>query len=121
MSQTIQASTAKANSTRYTRAVAEEISLIHLYIISAVDNGLTTATVGDTTDITVNNTTVSGSPMTDNTSVGQGYYNVWQNTVEDFAKQSEMAVVIKHYQDLGYIITRKSSNSTVFYWTISWH
>jgi len=121
MSQTIKAATAKSISTSYTRTVAEEISLIHFYIIDAADNGLTSVTVGDTTNTTVNGITVSGSPMTSNTVVGQGYYNAWQNAVEDFAKQAEMAVVIKHYQDLGYSITRKSSNSTVFYWTISWH
>lgn len=121
MSQTIKAATAKSFSTVYTRAVAEEIALIHLYILNATDNGLTSVTVGNTTNTTVNGTTVSGSPMTSNTVSGQAYYNVWQSSTEDFAKAAEMATVIKHYEDLGYSIVRKSNNSTVFYWTISWY
>lgn len=122
MTHSFSAETAKNFSTLYTRTVSEEIMLIHLYILNAAaENGLTKVNVGSTTSTTVNGVTVTGTPMTSNTVAGQGYYNTWQNKIEDFAKQSEMSKVIEHFEKLGYSIVRKSNDSTVFYWSIAWH
>lgn len=116
MTHSLKAATAKTNSTYYTRAVAEEIALLELYIFVASDGGAVSATLSSTSTITINGTTITGSQMT----VSTAYYNAWKGDVVDFAKSAELAVVIKHFEDLGYVISRKSSNGTTLYWEVVW-
>jgi len=121
MTNLIKASTAKANSTTYTSTVFEEIALLELYIIAAVDSGTLEATLNASSTVNINGITVTGSKMTNNDATGEAYYNVWKKSTTDAAKDAEMNAVIKHFQDLGYSINRKSTTGTILYWNITWN
>jgi len=114
MTYILKAAAAKTNST-YTRAVVQEIALLGLYIFAASEYSVTT-TLSATTSISINTTPIIGSRMT----INPIYYNVWQGNVVDLAASAELAAVIKHFEDLGYAISRKSSNGTTLYWSVTW-
>jgi len=107
------------------RIIIEEIMILELAITDAVANGaLTTQYGGVLTDssastTTVNGITITGSIMTGENATGQSYYNVWKTTVTDTAKTEQMTEVIAYFEDKGYVISRKSANSSTFYWDIS--
>lgn len=121
MSHLINASTAKANASKYTSEVVQEIALLDLYIINAVEAGALEATLNASSTVVINGTTITGSRMTNNDVTGQAYYNVWQGTVTDATKAAEMSSVIKHFTDLGYSVNRKSTTGTILYWNITWN
>ena len=107
------------------RVIREEIFLIELNVLDAIANNLLTVDFGgslsDSSASTtqVNGTTVTASEMTaDNT--GGGCYNVWKTTTTDATKTEAMAEVISYFANKGFTISRKSGNSTTFYWSLSW-
>jgi len=95
--------------------------LLELYIIAAVDSGTLEATLNASSTVNINGITVTGSKMTNNDATGEAYYNVWKKSTTDAAKDAEMNAVIKHFQDLGYSINRKSTTGTILYWNITWN
>lgn len=104
------------------RIIIEEIMLLELAVTDAIASGALSVeygdAIGDSTQstISVNGTTVTASPMTDDTS----YYNVWKGTTTDAAKTEQMKEVVDHFEAKGFTISRKSSNSSTLYWDISW-
>jgi hypothetical protein len=102
-------------------AIETEIALINLNIIIAVQNGLFTTTINNTTQTVVVNAVVTGTPMTTDTA----YFDVWQNnaTVDSATSQrlsNYMQQVIDYYTKLGYTVYRKSTDGAHFYWQINW-
>ena len=110
------AAQAKLQASSFNYNVAQEVAIIELSIIEALDAGQVATTVASNTSVELNSTTVTGSPMTESTT----YYNVWKATVTDAAKTAEMAAIISGFEAQGYSISRKSSNNTTFYWSITW-
>ena len=108
------------------RVITEEVMLLNLAVADAITAGNLTVDYGGSlsdssaSTITVNGTTITASPMTGDDATGQSYYNVWKTSVTDAAKTEQMAEVINYFESRGYTISRKSSNSTTFYWRISW-
>ena len=79
------------------------------------------ATISNTSStVTIQGTTITGSPMTDNDTDGQNYYKVYQGTTTDAVKTEQMAEVIAHFENKGYTIARKSTSGTYFFWEITW-
>lgn len=117
----ITAKDAKRLSSSWNRTVSEEIAVIDIYVAAASEDGNLTATIGATTSVVINSTTVAGTRMTADTATGEAYYNTWQGYITDPAKSAEMSAVIKHFEDLGYSIARRSSDSTLFYWYLTWY
>lgn len=116
----LSASRAKINTTKYNRIVAEEISLIDVYIMDAVDNGELSVSINYNTAIAINNTTITGTRITNNDSTGQAYYLAWQGDVDDPKRAAELDSIVSHYEDLGFSIVRTSSNGTTITWKINW-
>lgn len=114
------ASRAKINTTKYNRTITEEIALIDVYIMDAVDDGELSVTVNYNTAIAINGTTITGTRITNNDSTGQAYYLAWQNDVDDPKRAAELDTIIAHYTDLGYSIVRTSSNGSTITWKINW-
>lgn len=108
------------------RVITEEVMLLELTLATAIAASLLTIELGEvdsggdpvTTD--VHGSTITGSPMTQDNATGQLYYNVWKETVTDTTKTEQMSEVINYFQDRGYTISRKSSDSSVFYWDLTW-
>ena len=122
MAVNISANNAKRQSSTWSRTVIEEVSVLDIYISDAVSNGNVEVQVGATTSITIANTTVTGTNITADNVTGQSYYNVWQNTLTDQAKQADMEAVIKHFEDLGYSISRRANSAgTLLTWFITWY
>lgn len=121
MARNFTASTAKEITTQYNSVTVNETALIDMYIVEAVEAGETEVVVGNGSVLNINGTDIVDTLITNNDAVGQSYYNVWKNNTTDRTKQAQMANIINYFEKLGYSITRKSANSTVFYWTISWH
>lgn len=108
------------------RIIIEEVMLLELAITDAIANGNLTVDYGGSlsdssqSTITVNGVTVTASPMTMENSTGQSYYNVWKGNTTNAARTEQMNEVISYFEGKGYTISRKSSNSSTFYWSISW-
>jgi hypothetical protein len=100
--------------------VETEIFLINLSILNYVSQtpyeGPNVVTVDQTTVVTVNGSEITGTPMTLNTD----YYGVWQGSLGNNYKISEMKAVIDYYTKLGYTINRKSDDGVSLYWLIGW-
>jgi len=121
MPSNISAANSRRISTTWNRTVIEEISLIDVYIAASAADMNTSVSVGSTTQVTVNNTSVTGTGMTNDNSTGRRYYQVWQNLTEDPSREAEMAAVITHFTDLGYSISRRANSAgTVFSWYLTW-
>lgn len=101
------------------RVIEEEIAIISMAIIDAIANNSFVATVSDTSTVTINGTTITSSTMTDGDATSQDYYKVWQGTVTDTVKSQQMNQVIRHFDGLGYTISRKSTTGTYFYWEVT--
>ena len=63
-------------------------------------------------------TTVSTTTMT----TGNEYFNVWQGSTTNRAKEKQMSTVMQYFTDLGYTIERKTNAATgnTLKWTIYW-
>ena len=100
--------------------LAQQISIMEIAVLNAIANSAFAATISDTTTVTIQGTTITGSPMTDNDTDGQNYYKAYQGTITDTVKTEQMNEVVAHFQGRGYTITRKSTSGTYFYWYITW-
>ena len=89
-------------------------------VLDAIANSAFTATISNSSTVTIQGSTITGSPMTDNDTDGQNFYKAYQGTITDDVKVEQMNEVIAHFQGKGYTIARKSSSGTYFYWEISW-
>jgi len=99
--------------------IAQQIAIMEIAILDAIASNLFAATVSNTSTVTIQGTTITGSPMTDNDIDGQNYYKAWQGTITDNVKVEQMNEVIAYFEGKGYTISRKSSSGTYFYWYIT--
>jgi len=100
--------------------LAQQIAIMEIAVLNAVASGAFSATVSNTSTVSIQGTTITGSPMTDNDSDGLNYYKAWQGTITDAVKTEQMNEVITHFEARGYTISRKSTSGTYFYWYITW-
>ena len=100
--------------------IVQQIAIMEITVLNSIASGTFTATISDTSTVTVNGATVTGSPMTDNDTDGQNYYKAYQGTITDTVKTEQMNEVIAHFENKGYTIARKSSSGTYFFWEITW-
>ena len=103
-----------------TSTVVQQIAIMEVAVADAVASGVFTVNVSNTSTVTIQGTTITGSPMTDNDVDGQNYYKAYQGTITDTVKTEQMNEVIAHFENKGYTIARKSSSGTYFYWYITW-
>ena len=100
--------------------LAQQIAIMEIAVLDAIANGAFAATISDTSTVTIQGTTITGSPMTDNDTDGLNYYKAYQGTTTDAVKIEQMNEVIAHFENKGFTIARKSSSGTYFYWYITW-
>ena len=100
--------------------LVQQIAIMEIAVLDAIATSAFAATISNTSTVTIQGTTITGSPMTDNDTDGQNYYKVYQGTTTDAVKTEQMAEVIAHFENKGYTIARKSSSGTYFYWEITW-
>ena len=100
--------------------IAQQIAIMEVAVLNAVASNAFSATISNTSTVSIQGTTITGSPMTDNDTDGLNYYKAWQGTITDAVKTEQMNEVIAHFEGKGYTIARKSSSGTYFYWEISW-
>ena len=100
--------------------LVQQIAIMEIAVLDAIASGTFTASITDSSTVTIQGTTITGSPMTDNDTDGQNYYKVYQGTITDNVKSEQMNEVIAHFQNKGCTIARKSSSGTYFYWEITW-
>ena len=114
----------KANSAREqaqgTKLIAEQIAIMEIAVAEAISNGVFTATITNISTVTIQGTTITGSPMTDNDTDGLNYYKAWKGTITDTVKTEQMKEVINYFEGLGNTISRKSTSGTYFYWQLDW-
>ena len=100
--------------------LVQQIAIMEVEVLDAIAASAFTATISNTSSVTIQGTTITGSPMTDNDTDGQNYYKVYQGTTTDAVKTEQMAEVIAHFENKGYTIARKSTSGTYFFWEITW-
>ena len=100
--------------------LAQQIAIMEVAVLDAIANAAFAATISDTSTVTIQGTTITGSPMTDNDTDGLNYYKAYQGTITDAVKIEQMNEVIAHFENKGFTIARKSSSGTYFYWYITW-
>jgi len=100
--------------------VAQEVFIITLRILDAINDQQLSTVISATTTVVVNGITITGSIMTGNNETGASYYSVWKETAVDNNKSEQMSEVISYFRNLGYSIVRKSTTGTEFYWEIMW-
>jgi len=100
--------------------LVQQIAIMEVAVLDAISSGTFAATISDTSTVTIQGTTITGSPMTDNDTDGLNYYKAYQGTITDAVKTEQMNEVIAHFENKGYTIARKSSSGTYFYWYITW-
>ena len=100
--------------------IAQQIAIMEVAVLNAVASNTFSATISNTSTVSIQGTTITGSPMTDNDTDGLNYYKAWQGTITDAVKTEQMNEVIAHFEGKGYTTARKSSSGTYFYWEISW-
>lgn len=100
--------------------LVQQISIMEIAVLDAIASGTFTASITDSSTVTIQGATITGSPMTDNDTDGQNYYKAYQGTITDTVKTEQMNEVINHFESKGYSIARKSSSGTYFYWQIDW-
>ena len=103
-----------------TSTVVQQIAIMEMAIAAAIVNGEFDVSITNTSTVTIQGTTITGSPMTDNDADGLNYYKAWQGTTTDAVKTEQMKEVINHFEGLGYTIARKSTSGTYLYWLINW-
>ena len=100
--------------------LVQQISIMEIAELNAIASSTFEATISNSSTVTIQGATITGSPMTDNDTDGQNYYKTYQGTITDTVKTEQMNEVIAHFQNKGYTIARKSSSGTYFYWHITW-
>ena len=100
--------------------LAQQISIMEISVLNSIASSTFTAKITNSSTVTIQGATVTGSPMTDNDTDGQNYYKVYQGTTTDAVKTEQMAEVIAHFENKGYTIARKSTSGTYFFWEITW-
>lgn len=96
--------------------IETEIALLNLNILEAVNRGDIYTTVAKNTNTSIMGTTVTGTPLT----LNPISYLVWQNLVTDNLLTLKMGQVIDYYSQLGYTVSRKTTDGTNITWQISW-
>lgn len=100
--------------------LVQQISIMEIAVLDAIAVGAMAVNITNSSTVTIQGTTITGSPMTDDDTDGRNYYKTWQGTITDATKLEQMNEVIAHFENKGYNIARKSSSGTYFYWRISW-
>lgn len=100
--------------------INQEIFIISLNVLAAIDMDLRSATVDTNTITMINSVAVTGSPMTSSDGSSHTFYEVWMGAITDSVKTNQMTQVINYFTSLGYTISRKSSDSVNMYWSITW-
>ena len=100
--------------------LVQQIAIMEITVLNSIASGTFTATISDTSTVTIQGTTITGSPMTDNDTDGQNYYKAYQGTITDTVKTEQMNELIAHFENKGYTIARKSTSGTYFFWEITW-
>lgn len=103
--------------------INSQIEIIKLAILNAIAANTFTTSVTHNSTVTINGTTITGSPMTMDNATGLAYWNVWQGNTTDDVKKAQMDAVIGYFEGLKYSITRLTANGTtnsIFYWKVSW-
>ena len=100
--------------------LAQQIAIMEVAVLDAIASGAFTASITDTSTVSIQGSTITGSPMTDNDTDGLNYNKTWKATITDAVKTEQMSEVINHFKNKGFTISRKSSTGTYFYWYISW-
>jgi len=70
--------------------LVQQIAIMEVAVLNAIAAGRFTATVSNLSTVTIQGTTITGSPMTDNDTDGENYYKVWQGTITDKVKLEQM-------------------------------
>jgi tryptophan synthase alpha subunit len=103
--------------------VETEIALLNLNIINAVQNNQVQVIVDRNTATAVSNVVVIGTPMTSE----ETYYKVWQNknlgnisTGTQNLTTGEMSAIATNFTNLGYTISRRTTDAQYITWQISW-
>ena len=86
--------------------LVQQIAIMEVAVLNAIASGTFTASITDSSTVTIQGTTITGSPMTDNDTDGQNYYKAYQGTITDNVKTEQMNEVIAHFENLGYTISR---------------
>lgn len=103
--------------------INSQIEIIKLSILNAIASNLFTTTVTHNSTVSINGTTITGSPMTMDSATGLAYWNVWQGNTADEVKKAQMDAVISYFEGLKYSITRLTAQGTtnsIFYWRLTW-
>lgn len=103
--------------------ITGQIAIIELSILSAISSNQFTSQIKHNTTVSINGTTITGSPMTNDDSTAASFYNVWQGNIVDAVKKSQMDEVISYFTGLNYEISRITSTgttNTIFYWSVNW-
>lgn len=98
----------------------QQIAIMEIAVLDTIASSAFSVNITDSSTVSIQGTTITGSPMTDNDTLGETYYKAWQGTITDKVKVEQMNEVIAHFENKGYTIARKSSSGTYFYWQISW-
>ena len=54
--------------------LVQQIAIMEVEVLDSIAAGTFTATISNTSTVTIQGTTITGSPMTDNDTAGQNYY-----------------------------------------------
>ena len=100
--------------------LAQQIAIMEVAVLNAITASAFEATISNSTTVSIQGTTITGSPMTDNDTDGLNYYKAWQGTITDDVKVEQMNEVINHFKSKGFTCARKSTSGTYFYWYITW-
>ena len=100
--------------------IAQQIAIIEISILDAITAGAFTTSITDTSTVSIQGSTITGSPMTDHDSLGQDYYKAFQGTTENAVYTEQMNEVINHFKSKGYTISRKSTSGSYFFWSLTW-
>ena len=102
--------------------LAQQIAIMEVAVITAIASGTFTATISNTSTVSIQGTTITGSPMTNNDATGESYYKVWKGTTVSTLQTEQMSEVMTHFTSKKYTIVRKKNTTTndTFYWEISW-
>jgi hypothetical protein len=104
--------------------ILAEVNILQLAVDAAATAGTTQMDFHTTTTVTLNGTTITGSPMTIDS--GTVYYNGWTDPATYYQSQyvlarAKMDVVVGYFSRLGYSIRRyRDGTANNFYWSIMW-
>lgn len=113
------------NCSRGNALITQEILIISLAIIEAVEAELLTVTIQFDTTVEVNPdgptfTITTGSPMTNETAFGFSVYSVWSGATVDAKITEQLETVTAYFTKYGYSLSIISTNGTTISWKLSW-